>query len=60
MGVSPSLVTELCDVAGVNPQVAAAELSDEQWQALHAAWQRWLERLEAGSFAATSCTETGR
>jgi predicted ribosome quality control (RQC) complex YloA/Tae2 family protein len=60
MGVSPSLVSELCHVAGVPPEAAAAEVTEGGWQDLFAAWQSWLERLDTGSFAPTSCPGTGR
>ena len=47
-GVSPSLVQELCGLAGVAPSSPPAGLVPEEWAALHAEWQRWLQVLEQG------------
>ena len=47
-GVSPSLVQELCGVAGVAPSSPPSGLQPEEWTALHAEWQRWLQVLEQG------------
>ena len=47
-GVSPSLVQELCGLAGVAPSSPPAALLPEEWTALHAEWRRWLQVLEQG------------
>jgi hypothetical protein len=52
-GVGPSLAAELCASAGVAPGAAPRDLAEDAWDALHAAWLAWLERLDSGSFAAT-------
>ena len=51
-GVSPSLVQQLCSLASIPAEADPAALTGEQWAALHAQWQRWLERVASGSFGA--------
>ncbi|GAB4820402.1 hypothetical protein N2152v2_007448 [Parachlorella kessleri] len=58
-GVSPSLVRELCCTAQIDPSIPAAELSEGQWGALYAQWQRWLAQLRSGDFSATLCPRSG-
>ncbi|KAF6261230.1 fibronectin-binding protein A N-terminus-domain-containing protein [Scenedesmus sp. NREL 46B-D3] len=60
MGVSPALVQELCATAGVAPTASPDTLPPEAWQALHGAWQAWLDRLHSGSFTPSSCPATGK
>mmetsp|Transcript_13410 Transcript_13410/g.40547 ORF Transcript_13410/g.40547 Transcript_13410/m.40547 type:complete len:763 (-) Transcript_13410:349-2637(-) len=59
-GVSPGLVADLADDAGVSPSAAPDSLSQEQWAALHGAWLRWLARIDTNSFAAASTPHQGR
>ena len=58
-GVSPQLLRDLAQAAGVVPDAAPAELAPEQWQALYEQWQAWLQRLTSSDFAATSCRQSG-
>ena len=51
-GCSPSLMQQLCSTAGVPAEAAPADLDAAHWAAVHQQWQRWLERLQSGSFAA--------
>ena len=39
---------ELCGLAGVAPSSPPAGLMPEEWTALHAEWQRWLQVLQQG------------
>lgn len=59
-GVSPALVSELCHAAGCHYLEPAQSLTDQQWEALHAQWQRWISRLQQRNFTATSCPSSGR
>lgn len=54
------MAEELCASAGVAPGAHPAELSGEQWGALHGAWRGWLERVADGNFAATMDEAGGR
>ena len=58
-GVSPQLLRDLAQAAGVAPDAAPAELAPEQWQALYEQWQAWLQSLASSKFAAASCPEDG-
>jgi hypothetical protein len=58
-GVSPQLLHDLAQAAGVAPDAAPAELAPEQWQALYGQWKAWLQRLASSNFAATSCPQSG-
>lgn len=49
-GVSPSLATELCLRAGLNPAALCPALSEEDWAGLHQQWAVWLRALEQGGF----------
>eukprot|EP00878_Enallax_costatus_P010306 GHUV01010756.1.p1 GENE.GHUV01010756.1~~GHUV01010756.1.p1 ORF type:complete len:558 (+),score=193.14 GHUV01010756.1:1099-2772(+) len=60
MGVSPSLVEELCKTAGVNPHSRPDSLRSQDWCELHGAWLAWLDRLHSGNFTACSCPSTGK
>jgi hypothetical protein len=59
-GVGPSLVTELCELAGVNPALPPEQLQQEEWDALYAQWRRWLLTITRGAFAPRMDVETGR
>ena len=54
LGVSPSLVRELCDDAGIPVDADPASLEAAQWDALFCRWRAWLERIE--NKALTSCS----
>lgn len=58
MGVSPSLVEELCQIASINPQSSPDSLTSQDWCELHSAWLIWLDRLHSGNFTACSCPST--
>lgn len=60
MGVSPSLVEELCQVAGVSPTASPDSLSSQEWADFHIAWLAWLDRLHSGNFTASSCSSSGK
>ncbi len=49
-GVSPRLAEELAAAAGIAPNAPTDRIETEQWQALFAAWQRWLQVLETEEF----------
>ena len=49
-GVSPSLVRELCEAAGVAPNADPAALESSAWEALYTQWSRWLNSIENGEF----------
>lgn len=55
MGVGPSLVEELCSIAGVPPAADPTSLSHEEWSALHGAWLSWMQRLQDSFFAPSTC-----
>lgn len=57
MGVSPSLMSDLCEAAGVDPSTPATALSDAQWGSLYQQWEGWLSRVQAGPWDA--CCDTG-
>jgi hypothetical protein len=58
-GVSPSLVRELCSLAGVDPETPVDALPGEHWATLHDQWQLWLGRMASQDFAASSCPRSG-
>lgn len=60
MGVSPSLVEELCHLAGVSPAAEPDTLAPQAWQDLHQAWLTWLDRLHSKKFTASTCPATGK
>jgi predicted ribosome quality control (RQC) complex YloA/Tae2 family protein len=51
-GVSPSLATELCHRAGLDPSLSSPALGEAEWQALHREWTAWLLALREGQFSA--------
>lgn len=58
-GVSPQLVRDLCQLAGVAPDAAPDAVSTEQWDALWAQWQAWQACLASGDYAPTACPDSG-
>lgn len=58
-GVSPQLVRDLAAAAGVPDGAVPATLAPEQWQQLWEAWQGWLARLASGTYAASTCPDSG-
>ena len=58
-GVGPNLVTELCELAGVNPALPPEQLQQEDWDRLYTQWRRWLLTISRGTFAAHMDPETG-
>lgn len=50
-GVSKTLVLQLLDAAGLDARQRTAELTDVQWQHIHALWNEWLVRLEQEHFS---------
>lgn len=51
-GVSPSLVREMCESAGVAPDADPAALESPAWEALYTEWTTWLEKMDSGRFSA--------
>ena len=49
-GVSPAIAEELAIAAEIPPQTLTDRLQPDRWQALFAAWQRWLQVLEREEF----------
>eukprot|EP00879_Flechtneria_rotunda_P020093 GHRR01021133.1.p1 GENE.GHRR01021133.1~~GHRR01021133.1.p1 ORF type:complete len:570 (+),score=174.79 GHRR01021133.1:640-2349(+) len=60
MGVSPSLVEELCLLANVSPIANPTSLTEDDWHQLHKAWLSWHDRIHSKNFVATSCPKTGK
>ena len=59
-GVGPNLVTELCELASVDPALPPEQLQQEDWDSLYAQWRGWLLTISRGTFAAHLNRETGR
>jgi predicted ribosome quality control (RQC) complex YloA/Tae2 family protein len=49
-GLSSRTAERLCEAAGLADQTHTDALSDADWQALYAQWQRWLTALEHHQF----------
>ena len=59
-GVSPSLVSEICALAKVDPDIPTTQLQLSEWERLHKKWRDWLLTVSSGSFAPYVQPETGR
>ena len=59
-GVSPSLISEICALAEVDPDTPTAQLQPGEWERLHKQWRGWLLIVSSGSFAPCVQPETGR
>ena len=59
-GVSPSLVSEICALAEVDPDIPTTQLQLSEWERLHKQWRDWLLTVSSGSFAPYVQPETGR
>jgi predicted ribosome quality control (RQC) complex YloA/Tae2 family protein len=59
-GTGPALCRDMCEIAGVAPSAEPESLTATEWDALHAAWQLWLERLASGKHAVTQDPASGR
>ena len=59
-GVGPNLVTELCELAGVDPALPPEQLQQEDWDSLYAQWREWLLTISRGTFSAHMDPKTGR
>ena len=59
-GVSPSLASEICALAEVDPDIPTTQLQLSEWERLHKQWRDWLLTVSSGSFAPCVQPETGR
>ncbi|NJK37393.1 MAG: fibronectin/fibrinogen-binding protein [Oscillatoriales cyanobacterium RM2_1_1] len=50
-GLSPALVTEMIQAAGLHPEQPTDSLNDADWAALFDRWQDWLRALERQDFS---------
>ncbi|MFN5514812.1 MAG: NFACT family protein [Cyanobacteriota bacterium] len=49
-GLSPALVGQLLEGAGLDPNRETSSLGVEEWSALFAVWREWLTALDRGTF----------
>lgn len=49
-GVSPVLAKSMARQAGLNPNVSTEAMTEEDWAAMHQAWQDWLHLLDTEQF----------
>ena len=59
-GVSPNLISEICALAEVDPDIPTAQLQLGEWERLFQQWHAWLLIVSKGSFAPCVQPETGR
>lgn len=51
---SPSLILFLDNPPGVSPSASVEDLGPSQWEALHAQWAAWLQRVQGRAFSPAS------
>ena len=49
-GMSPTTARQVCLKAGVNSSLPLRMVTDEQWTALHSAWNAWIVAVQTRSF----------
>ncbi|MCT7948834.1 NFACT family protein [Ancylothrix sp. C2] len=49
-GLSSSLVREMCNAAGIDPETPTNQLREEKYEQLVGFWQKWLQALEQKEF----------
>ena len=52
-GMSPMTARQVCLKAGVNSSLPLRMVTDEQWKALHSAWNAWIVAVQTRSFTVT-------
>lgn len=49
-GVGPSIVTDICQGAGLDADLPVAQLQQEDWSSLYEQWREWVLTISSGAF----------
>lgn len=54
LGVSPSIMRDLCSTAHIKGSIPPSKLDQQQWERLFAQWKKWLDSVEGGTVTCVS------